>query len=165
MRNTNKNSQRLVASTQYSVLSTRYLVVALGFLTLANPTFAQKSGEPASETADPIAEEESVRPTLDLGKFKIHDLRPTRNETTKVTFAMHLVLSPQLSEQQVTQLERWQHRLRDQVIIAVRTLAVKEFQEPDLRRLRRKILIRVNRLFKAKLAEEVLLTEYLFRTN
>ena len=126
-------------------------------------------GDAAEDRAEKMSEgatkEESLRPTLDLGKFKIHDLRPTRNETAKVSFTMFLALSPTLTKQQVTQLERWQHRLRDQVIIAIRTLEVREFQEPDLSRLRRKILIRVNRLFQSKLAEEVLMTEYLFRTH
>jgi flagellar FliL protein len=137
---------------------------AVILLAISLPARTARAQEVAEQAATADAEE-AVRPTLELGKFKIHDLRPTRNETAKSTFAMHLALSPTLSPQQVTQLARWQHRLRDQVIIAIRTLELKEFQEPDLRRLRRKVLLRVNRLFQAKLAEEVLLTEYLFRTN
>ncbi|NOZ39492.1 MAG: hypothetical protein GXP24_04615 [Planctomycetes bacterium] len=132
---------------------------------LANLTHAQAPGEAVLADADSDVENEKVRPTLDLGKFKINDLRPTRNETAKVTFSLHLAFSQNLSEAQVTQLERWKHRLRDQVITAIRITPTKDFQEPNLGHLRRKILVRVNRLFQAKIAEEVLLTEYLFRTH
>ncbi len=117
----------------------------------------------AAETAE--AAEESVRPTFDLGKFKINDLRPTRNETAKLTFTLHLAFSKNLTPSQVAQLEPWKHRLRDQVITAVRISQIKDFQQPDLGRLRRKILIRINRLLQANLTEEVLMTEYLFRTH
>ncbi len=131
----------------------------------ASPLQAQDPGEAASADAEPANEQETVRPTLDLGDFKINDLRPTRNETAKVTFSLHLAFSKDLTKAQVTQLARWKHRLRDQVITAIRITPTKDFQEPDLSRLRRKILIRVNRLFNTKIAEEVLLTEYLFRTH
>jgi len=160
----------------------QYVILRLGAvlllgISLAGPVSAQEAAEQrtapagnvvvdaAQQTDKGATDEESRRPTVDLGKFKIHDLRPTRNVTAKLTFSMHLAFSSTLSKQQVTRLEHWQHRLRDQVIIAIRTLEIKEFQDPDLSRLRRKILIRVNRLFRAKLAEEVLLTEYLFRTG
>ena len=159
-----ERSQPLAQPLAHAAVFSRLLLGAVILLAIsipANPARAQEAAEQAA-TAPP---EEAARPTFELGKFKIHDFRPTRNETTKITFTMHLALSPTFSQQQVTQLERWQHRLRDQVIIAIRTLEVKEFQEADLSRLQRKVLLRVNRLFKAKLAEEVLLTEYLFRTN
>ncbi len=151
----------------WSVTFARLLlgVVILTIIQSPNLTHAQPPGEAASADAEPVAEEESVRPSLDLGKFKINDLRPTRNETAKLTFTLHLAFSKDLTEAQITQLERWKHRLRDQVITAIRITPTKDFQEPDLNHLRRKILNRVNRLFQANLAKEVLLTEYLFRTH
>jgi len=115
--------------------------------------------------AEPKPEEPIAHPTFDLGHFKINDLRPTRNEVAKLTFKMHLVVSPELSERQVAALENWEHRLRDQVHIAIRTMEIKEFQEPSLSLLRRKVLLRVNRLFQKQVFDEVLLTEYLFRTH
>ncbi len=134
-----------------------------------NSTSAQVAGDPAppAEEATQAAPKKSAarRSTLDLGDFKINDLRPTRNETAKLTFSLHLALKKDLTRKQVAQLERWKHRLRDQVITSVRIAATKDFQEPDLSRLRRTVLSRVNRLFPSKYADEVLLTEYLFRTH
>lgn len=142
------------------------LAAILGLFAFANPAQAQDPGQTDSADAEVSeAEKEPLRQILDLGSFRIKDHRPTRNETAKVTFKMHLAFTSELTEKQVEQLQSWKHRLRNQVIITIRTLDLKEFQEPDLASLRRKVLIRINRLFKAKLAEEVLLTQYLFRTN
>jgi|GEM_PF-1546138 len=140
-----------------------FVLGALFFSMFANAAYSQQADQAAIEEAD--AKEKVARPTIDLGFFRIKDLRPTRNETAKLTFKMHLALADSLSAKQVEQLEKWKHRLRDQVIIAIRTLEIKDFQEADLSRLRRKVLIRANRLFRAKLAEETLFTEYLFRTH
>jgi hypothetical protein len=111
------------------------------------------------------SEAAQAKRTLDLGRFIIRDLRPTRNETAKVTLSLHLTFSEAVTEQQFAQLQHWKHRLRDQVITAVRISEIKDFQEPNLSHLRHQILIRVNRLLKTKLAEDVLLTEYLFRLH
>ncbi len=141
------------------------LVAAILSTALANPTRAQEPSEGDSASTDATVEEEALNPTLDLGEFKINDLRPTRNMTAKLTFKLHLAFSKSLTETQVEQLERWKHRLRDQVIVATRITQAKEFQEPDLSRFQKTILVRVNRLFQSKIAEDVLLTEYLFRTH
>lgn len=166
------HSQRTTCQRLLSVASALVFLTALGGQTTAvaqesapaTSDSSQPDGEAATAPGEP-AEEEKLRPTLELGNFKINDLRPTRNETAKLTFSMHLAFSKKLTQQQVEQLESWKHRLRDQVITAVRITYIKDFQEPDLSRLRRNILVRVNRLFKQKLAEEVLLSEYLFRTH
>lgn len=138
-----------------------------GFLLTSSACAQEADAQSAQQDGvdQEMAEEKKARPTLDLGKFVINDLRPTRNETAKVTFSMHLAFSENLTEKQVRQLESWKHRLRDQVITATRISYLTDFQEPDLSRFRRKILIRVNRMFKAKLADDVLMTEYLFRQN
>jgi len=152
---------------EYSGLMSRIVIgtTLLVALAAANPVLAQQPDESAVANEDLGEQEVPTRPMFELGTFKIHDLRPTRNETAKINFEMHLAFSTQLTRQQVKQLDHWKHRLRDQVIIAIRTLDVKELQEPDLARLRRRVIIRINRLFGAKLAEEVLLTKYMFRTN
>ncbi len=149
------------------------ILVTLAFELFPLASFAQgqsPAGESAtaagSAQADPaVPEEETHRYTLDLGDFKINDLRPIRNQTAKLKFSLHLAFTKSLTESQIKQLKNWKHRLRDQVITSVRITQMKYFQERDLAMLRSKILMRVNRLFKAKLAEDVLLTKYLYRTH
>ena len=141
-----------------------FVVLAINVAS-ATPIQAQTAGETDAAEAESKTEEVVRTPTLDLGSFKINDLRPTRNETARLTFKLHVAFSEELTEKQVARLENWKHRLRDQVITAVRISEIKDFQEPDLGKLRRRILIRVNRLLKIKLAEEVLVTKYLFRLH
>jgi len=150
-----------------SIACSRTLLGAVLFATtlFANSALAQEASEADSAETKSASEKETLRPTLDLGQFKIKDLRPTRNVTAKVTFSLHLAFSNSLTKAETTELERWKHRLRDQIITAIRITPVKDFQAPDLDRFRHTILIRVNRLFQAKLAEKVFLTEYLFRTH
>lgn len=153
------------------MLRTVCVLITLAWSSSSATAYAQEANSGAvdagavTEGGETVDEEEKIRPTIDLGKFKIKDLRPTRNETAKLTFSMHLAFSKELSEKQIELLEGWKHRMRDQVITAIRIAYIKDFQEPDLKRLRRLILIRVNRLFKQHLAEDVLFGEYLFRTH
>ncbi len=106
-----------------------------------------------------------IRPMVDLGRFELRDLRPLSNVTVKLNFSLYLALVPQTDDQTAERLEKWQHRLRDQVLTATRKTEVKAFSEPDLRRLRRNILLRINRLLQRSLVEEVLVAEFSFTTH
>ncbi|NOY41417.1 MAG: hypothetical protein GXP26_06225 [Planctomycetes bacterium] len=118
------------------------------------------------EASKAVVEElEKLRPTLDLGKFQVKDFRPTRNETIKLEFYMHLALKESTSEHTVEQLEYWKHRLRNQVLIAFRLAERQDFLDADLHRFRRIVQTRINRVLKTPLIDEVLLTEFTFTTN
>ncbi len=135
---------------------------------LADPprVYAQQVNKNQAAAVEKEADEaEQARVTVDLGRFQIKDLRPTRNETTKVTFAMHLALASTVDQQTVEQIEFWKHRLRDQVIVALRVAETSDFLEPSLGRFRRSVLLRMNRVLKATLVSEVLLTEFTFTLN
>ncbi len=125
------------------------------------PAHAQEA--PENKPADENLEE--ARATIDLGTFQVKDLRPTRNETIKVSFAIHLALHPSVGKSTVKQLERWQHRLRDQVLVVIRLSETKDFLEPNLAKFRRCISLRINRTLKAVLVSEALLTEFTFTLN
>ena len=120
----------------------------------------------ATESPDvDTAEEQRVVRSVSLDKFQIHDLRPVRNETVKMSFELHLVLAEDASDATYEHLALWKQRLRDRVIMAVRSAHAKELVEPSLARLRRRILLRVNRALKSQLIEEVLLTSFSLRRD
>lgn len=106
-----------------------------------------------------------VLPKLDLGVLEIKNLEPTRNQTSKVTFAMHLTFPPETDPAIVTALENWQHRLREQVIIAIRVAELGDYMDPQLLRLRKQILYRINRVLKGIQAQDVLLADFTFSTE
>ena len=101
-------------------------------------------------------------PKLDLGSFEIQNLEPARALTSKITFELHLTLPEETSPADLATLEHWQHRLREQVIVAVRVSDIVDFLDPKLDRFRRHILYRVNRLLGQIKAQEVLLADFTF---
>ncbi len=129
---------------------------------LCQPAQAQQNKQSTQETPSEDVEAEQVRLTYDLGRFEIREVRPTRNETTKIDFEAYFAMSPEVSKQDFEKLKHWKHRFRDQVIIAVRTAQTKDFHEPQLLRLRRIILFRVGRMMREALVEDVLFSEFTF---
>ena len=123
--------------------------------------FAQQqvAGKSGAEQEEQTEEEQMV---LDLGRFYLKELRPTRNETFKVIFSAHLVLRSELTEADFETLQNFQHRLRDQVIVAIRIAHANDFREPGLQRLRRLIQIRIDQMLRSPVTENLLLSEYQF---
>ncbi len=104
-------------------------------------------------------------PKLDLGTLEIKNLEPTRNQTTKVNFGMHLTFPPDTDPATIKALSHWQHRIRDQVIVAIRIAELGDYIDPKLSRLRKHILYRINRLLKETPADDVLLADFTFSTE
>ncbi len=96
--------------------------------------------EAAAEAGPPRTDQ------LELGKFRVRGCRTTDQEIFDIQFGLHLVLSTKTTAADFASLEQWKNRLRDQVIIAVRSAEPTDFAEPDLRRVQRLILFRVKRL-------------------
>ncbi|HMO86918.1 MAG TPA: hypothetical protein PKC18_18580 [Lacipirellulaceae bacterium] len=97
---------------------------------------------------------------LDLGEFRIRSSRSTDREIADAKFTLHLVLSTSATAEDVQRLLQWRHRLRDQVIIAVRSAAPADYLDPQLKRLHRLILFRVKRLAASNMVIGVYLTDF-----
>jgi len=148
---------------QHQLLVAKALLVTAACCTLLSQSaLAQQSKPSQLRTASEESEAENKRLIYDLGGFRLQEIRPTRNETTRLTFQAYFVMSPEVSEQDVEKLKHWKHRFRDQVIVAVRTAQLKDFHEPQLQRLRRIILFRVSRLMRESVVEDVLFSEFTF---
>ncbi|MCG8450940.1 MAG: hypothetical protein MI725_15340 [Pirellulales bacterium] len=152
-----------ILATNGSISLRGILILLAGLAGAWSPVSAQTTG--AVHTDTQTVEKEQVRPTLTIGRFEIKDNRPRANVTAKVTFTLHLALASSTDVKTVRQLENWKHRLRDQVITAMRKTAIKDFLEPDLHLLSRNILLRINRLLKVPMVEEILITEFAFTTH
>jgi hypothetical protein len=129
------------------------------------PAHAQQSAPAAQTSAAKSAKADRERLTFDLGNFELREVQPTRNETTDVNFQAYLAMASEVTDQDFRKLGKWKHRLRDQVIIAVRTAEDADFQEPNLERLRRIILFRVRRLLKQDAVQDILLSEFTYKTQ
>ncbi len=125
-----------------------------------------KSVSPAESTATQIDQNVGmILRQIDLGPFRIQQIRPTRNETVEVRFELILVLPEATTKREVARLENWKHRLRDQAITSVRLAETKDFSEPELRRLQRLILLRINRILKFTRIQGLFFTRFEFSVN
>lgn len=83
---------------------------------------------------------------LDLGEFKIRNTLTAHHQTVDIRFALHLILSSTTTQADFERLLAWQNRFRDQAIVAIRSADPTDFADPQLKRLRRLVLLRVCRL-------------------
>jgi hypothetical protein len=102
-------------------------------------------GEHGSAHGAPAPDPQRID-VLDLGEFKIRNTLTAHQTTIDIRFAMHLILSSTTTQADFDQLQNWKNRLRDQAIVSVRSAAPNDFADPQLKRVRRLILLRVGRL-------------------
>jgi hypothetical protein len=120
------------------------LLAVCGALVAPASSRAESHGAPAGEAEAP---ESAVRTDLlDLGDFRIRGCRTTDQEIVDIRFRVHLILSTQADAADHRQLNGWKNRLRDQIIIAVRSASAEDYAEPALHRVQRLMLFRVKRL-------------------
>ena len=129
------------------------------------PAHAEGNKAAAQAVPEKSTKAEPERLTFNLGRFEIREVRTAREETTKISFVAYFAMSPDVSKEDLLTFEHRKHRLRDQVIIAVRAAQNLDFQEPELQRLRRLILFRVRRLLKEDVVQDILLSEFTFATE
>lgn len=137
-------------------------VLAMVLALNVQPTsaWAQEEATPEAPSDEEAAPE--VKRLLSLGTIRLKELRPEKNETIKLSFEVHFLLNPEITDEDFEILETWQHRLRDQVIIAVRTAESNDFREPGLMRLRRIIRFRIEQVLEATIVDSLLLSDYSF---
>lgn len=127
------------------------------------PSSARAEGHGSAKPAKPEPDDESVEEVepkeaksdaekplrtdvFEIGEFKIRNTLAAHHVTVQIQFSVSLILSSTTTVADVKALQLWQQRLRDQTITAVRSADPADFADPQLRRLRRLITLRVRRL-------------------
>jgi hypothetical protein len=103
--------------------------------------------------------------TVSLGETILQQLRPLESSTLSIRFEAHALCASADAKRLSHLVKARQHRLREQVIIAVRSAETWAFDEPTLQRLRRRIQLRLNRWLDEPIVEDIILTEYRFRSS
>ena len=138
------------------------MTLVAGFGLLPAQAYGQEQPAQATDGGEVTDEVLPTRLVFKLGDFSIRDRRPAANETPEIGMVVHLALSPEATEESLELLERWRHRIRDQVIVSLRIADTKDFSEPDLHRLCQIMLLRSNRMLGSNLIDEILITEFTF---
>lgn len=142
------------------------LIFALAVLTcFSAPAPAAEQGDAAN--ADKVADEkesdEKQKPLYDgilLGEFYLKDFRPISGQKTKFTFTIYAVVETEEKKRLQPIFERRAKRIKDQVITAVRLSEDKDFEDPRLNRMRRRITFRLQRAMPELEFSDVYFTDF-----
>ena len=127
----------------------------------------QASSHAAEEPEETEEETEGIEVTLklNLGTIELQNLEPTQGRTAHMSFDLHLRFDPKTDPKFLRELEGWQHRLREQVIVAVRATDIFDFLDPELKRFRKQILYRINRMLKEPVVIDALFANFTFSSQ
>lgn len=139
-------------------------LAALALTACAPRAHASSHGapKPEPEPVEEVVEGVEVTLKLNLGTIDMINVEPTRRQIRKMSFDLHLSFDPKTDPKEIKALEGWQHRLREQVIIGVRATEIHDFIEPDLKRFRKQMLYRINRLIGKPIVNDVLFANFTF---
>lgn len=113
---------------------------------------APAAGEPAEEAPAHVG--------FELGRFVLRNYRPIQGEKVRVTFTLHASTLADEADGFERRLERRRMRVRDQVITAMRLADPEEFEDPELRLIRRRLFLRLGRALPDLPIEEVYFSEF-----
>lgn len=130
-------------------------ILCLAACLLATPPTrgAEAASDEPQDTPRPIK-------TVQIGRFYIRDLRATEDAKVRLSFTLHAKIDPEHTHFAMKFVEGHKHRLRNEVLTAVRTCEQNDFQEPGLNRFRRRIHARLHRAVPQLPIELLLIGEY-----
>lgn len=95
-----------------------------------------------------------------LGEFDIRSHYPIKAQKSNVEFVLYASASEDDRERARHVTSERQHKIRDQVIVTTRLVPLAEFDEPDLKRFRRRILLRLRRTLPELVIDDVYVSEF-----
>jgi hypothetical protein len=128
----------------------------------ASRAYAAGHGAEKAAVVEEIVKGVEVTLKFDLGTIEVVNVEPTRGRTSRMSFDLHLTFDPQTDPKEIKALDGWHHRLREQVIIGVRATEIFDFLDPDLKRFRKQMLYRINRLLGKPIVNDVLFANFTF---
>ena len=148
-------------------LRPRPTLLALTLWTIAGtlqPGFARASSAPTEKSAsvEEIVEGVEVTLKLNLGTIEVINVEPTHGRTSRMSFDLNLTFDPNTDPKRIRELDAWHHRLREQAIIAVRATEIYDFLDPELKRFRKQILYRINRILGEPIVNDALFANFTF---
>ena len=105
---------------------------------------AEAVAAPTEEHEEQTDETSEIRGVL-LGDFFFRDIRGAEGIKTRLSFSLYASVSEEHEGEFRRLLEKRRHRVREQVITAIRLTATADLQQPSLDRLKRRILMRLRR--------------------
>jgi hypothetical protein len=125
-------------------------------------TFASAhGGHEASSHGDHASGSDAASSTaIDLGEYRIRSYYPVQAQKSIVRFVVYATAPPdRLAEAQQLAAHR-RHKIRDQIISATRMMPLAEFDDPDLKRFRRRVMLRLRRALPELPVEDLYISNF-----
>lgn len=117
------------------------LTASLAVVTLAASASASGGGGHAA----PAAEEGPAIKAVSLGQYLISDLRAIEGAKLRISFELYLDADEEHLHELRELVGAYKHRIRSEVITAIRICEQTDFEEPDLDRMRSRVIARLKR--------------------
>jgi hypothetical protein len=130
-----------------------------------SPTWASggHGGEAAPAAADALevsAESADGTRAVKLGEFSIRVYHTVSSRKDTVTFILHaIVAKDKFAEFEHAYVHR-KHKTRDQIVVATRLVSIEEYDDPELKKFRRRILLRLRRALPELPIEDIRLSDF-----
>lgn len=106
------------------------------------------------------AEKENAFVSVDLGTYCVREPKPIENLKIDLRFAVQAAVRKKDQERFEQYVASHENKVRDQIILAVRTAESFEFDEPKLDMLRHRILLRIASVLGGQSVEDLYVTDF-----
>jgi hypothetical protein len=132
---------------------------------LAGRGLASDHGGHADAEEDVFAESASGFRGVELGEFSIRTIRSVPARRDEVTFTLHATVKIKEFNNFDKLFGKRSNKVRDQVIAATRLVPIEDYDDPELTKLRRRILLRLRRTLPELVIDDVYVSDFNLSVN
>jgi flagellar basal body-associated protein FliL len=114
--------------------------------------------EPPAE--EQRSDEEAIE--IDLGEFDVSSYQPLSNTTLRISFHLYGIVTVDDETQILDLLEAKRQRMREQVLVILRSAELTDLADAALGLIKRRILEKTNRTFGEPLLREIIFSDFSF---
>ncbi len=123
---------------------------------------AAGKGKPAKEAEDAAEKSQTEELEVDLGKFDVNSYQPKANTTSIIDFHLYATIASSEKSAFNASIELNKNRLRDQILVIVRSADLAELTEPGLGLIKRRILEKSNTILGKAFLRTIIFGDFSF---
>jgi hypothetical protein len=136
-------------------------------LAVAGPSGSQAwassgpGGEKSSAESDDVSEESAAGTrAIKLGEFSIRVFHGVASRKDTVSFILHATVGQDDYPTFARFYSHHKNKVREQVVVATRLVPIDDYDDPELKKFRRRILLRIRRAMPELPIEEIYLSDF-----
>ncbi len=118
--------------------------------------------KPAKETEEAAEKNTTDELEVDLGKFDVNSYQPKANTTSFIDFHLYATIASSDKSAFNASIEQNKNRLRDQILVIVRSADLAELTEPGLGLIKRRILEKSNTILGKAFLRTIIFGDFSF---